>query len=206
MTVPDDITEALQVRGIVPEAPLVPLHPRSHIWSDQRTLVVKASEIVETRYKYLADLEFYAEKGVRGETPLLDEVFPVGDLHAIVVRYLEADRATLASDAEAVGALLRQFHDAELGPDPRDDVRVTCPDEWQAEHIVIHDGLPYLVDIDMFGDHDRSDAISLVCHDFLRDLEHTEADEVAFYRGYGPWRTEMTGATDTSTPPGRLSE
>ncbi len=192
VTIKADIVEVLRTRGIVPEAPLVRLHETSNIWSDKRTLVVKASWSESTRQNYLFDLNAFTAAGVRCEEPLLDEVIPVGEMHAVVVRYLMPDRPTQASDAEAVGALLRTVHEATLVSDmyePPTDGYVNFPDDWLAQNIIIHGGVPYLVDLDLWKEWRRDEAVEVACAEFLRDLPHTDNDVAAFRRGYGEWRS-----------------
>lgn len=189
MTIKTDIEEALQARGINPEAPLVCLHETSDIWSDKRTLVVKVGH-ENTRGDYLCDLKAFAKAGVRCEKLLLDEVIPVGELHAVVVGYLTPDRPPQASDAKAVGALLRAVHEATLDPnryEPPTEGHVSFPDDWHAQNIIIHAGVPYLVDLDLWQECPRDEAVKLACDQFLRGLPHTEDDIAAFRRGYGAY-------------------
>ncbi|MBF9336837.1 hypothetical protein G3N30_11620 [Microbacterium lacticum] len=196
VTIKADIVEALRTRGITPEAPLVRLHETSNIWSDRRTLVVKASWSKSTRQNYLFDLKAFTDAGVRCEEPLVDEVIPVGEMHAVVVRYLMPDRPPRASDAESVGALLRTVHEATLDPDmyepPRDGC-VNFPDDWLAQNIIIYGGVPYLVDLDLWQEWRRDEAVKVACAEFLRDLQHTDDDVAAFHRGYGIWRSAKAG-------------
>lgn len=187
MTIDAQIIEALRLRGISPEAPLVNLHETSDIWSDRSTLVVKVG-YEPTRYNYLDDLRALSDAGVRCERPIVDEVIPVGDAHAVVLGYLVPDRPTLATDAEAVGALLRAIHEATLASDaylPQPDGYVFFPDDWLAQNIVMHGGLPYLVDLDLWQAWERGAAIRIACGEFLKQLPHTADDIAAFHRGYG---------------------
>jgi len=189
MTIDVYIAEALRARGIKPAAPLVNLHETSDIWSDQRTLVVKVG-YENSRYNYLSDLGVLSKAGVRCERPLVDDVIEIGDRHAIVVGFLAPDRPTRASDAEAVGLLLRDIHEATLASDlycPRGKDHVMFPDDWLAQNIIIHNGLPYLVDLDLWKDWNRETAISLACDEFLQQLPHDADDIAAFYRGYGAY-------------------
>ncbi|WP_068479736.1 hypothetical protein [Pseudoclavibacter helvolus] len=187
MSIKTVIAEALRKRGITPEAPLVNLHPTSDIWSDQRTLVVKVG-YEPTRWNYLHDLGVLTAAGVRCEKPLIDDVIEIEERHAIVVGYITPDRPPRASDAEAVGALLRAVHEATLASDSYEAPRrghVFFPDDWLSQNIVIHDGLPYLVDLDLWRQWERERAIIIACGEFLRDLAHTSDDIAAFRRGYG---------------------
>lgn len=95
---------------------------------------------------------------------------------------------TRASDAEAVGALLREIHEAILASDTYETPRpghVNFPDDWLAQNILIHGGLPYLVDLDLWQEWERETALNIACEVFLRDLPHTGDDIAAFRRGYG---------------------
>lgn len=187
MTIQTDIKRALRKHGITTEAPLVNLHPTSDIWSDKRTLVVKVG-CEPTRWNYLHDLGVLAAAGVRCEKPLIDDVIEVGESHAVVVGYIKPDRPPRASDAEAVGALLREIHEATLASDTYETPQrghVFFPDDWLAQNIVIHDGLPYLVDLDLWQQWERETAINIACGEFLRDFAHTPVDIAAFRRGYG---------------------
>ncbi len=187
VTIQTDIRRMLKKRGIAPEAPLVNLHPTSGIWSDRRSLVVKVG-YEPTRWNYLHDLGVFAAAGVRCEQPLVDDVVEVGESHAIVVGYIAPDRPPRPSDAEAVGALLREIHEATLASDtyetpPRG--HVFFPDDWLSQNIVIHDGLPYLVDLDLWHQWERETAIDIACGEFLKGFAHTPDDIAAFRRGYG---------------------
>lgn len=191
VTIETAIMEALRAKGVIPQAPLVRLHEVSNIWSDKRTLVVKVG-YEPTRYNYLFDLKILADAGVQCEEPLLDEVIPVADFHAIVVRYITPDRPTRASDAESVGALLRAVHEAILASDEYDPPtkgHVFFPDDWLAQNIIIHGRMPYLVDLDLWKAWSRDESIEVACAEFLRDLPHSDDDVAAFHRGYGVWQT-----------------
>lgn len=187
MTIQTDIKRALRRHGVTPEAPLARLHPTSDIWSDEKTLVVKVG-YERSRWNYLHDLGAFAAAGVRCEKPLIDDVLKLGELHAIVVGFIKPDRPPRASDAEAVGALLREIHEATLASDayetpPRG--QVFFPDDWLAQNVVIHEGLPYLVDLDLWQRWERETAIDIASGEFLKDLAHTPDDVKAFRRGYG---------------------
>ncbi|WP_292766875.1 hypothetical protein [Microbacterium sp. UBA3486] len=189
MGIRTDIIGALREHGITPAAPLVNLHETSDIWSDKRTLVVKVG-YEPTRYNYLDDLSVFAKAGVRCEQPLIDDVIEVGETHAVVVGYLKPDRSIRASDAEAVGALLREIHEATLASDMYEPPRkghVFFPDDWLAQNIIIHGGLPYLVDLDLWQTWERDAAVRIACGEFLKQLPHADDDEAAFYRGYGAY-------------------
>ncbi|GAA3871116.1 hypothetical protein GCM10022381_12790 [Leifsonia kafniensis] len=189
MTIKADIAKALRAHGITPEAPLVNLQRGSDIWSDLRTLVVKVGGW-GNRISNLDGLRALRDAGVRSEQILIDEVIEVGDRGAVVVGYLRPDRPIRADDAEAVGALLRDVHEAMLASDiwyPPLDGYVFAPDDWLAQNIIIHGDLPYLVDLDLWDERERKESVATMCSDFMRQLLHNADDIAAFHRGYGTY-------------------
>ena len=174
----------------------------SRVWSDQKKVVVKigASDIgakcEAQATRYLEALEDLEAAGVRCERPLHPE--PVEfrtDVWGVVLGWVSRDEPsnadTMGRHARQLGAYVRAVHDAltESAAEVADG-HVFCPEDWRPENVVINDGRPVMVDLDLMGEDERDYQRDKAASDLFADVSGRAPARAAFERefleGYGP--------------------
>lgn len=179
-----DIRNALSSIDLDSRGPITTL-------ANGRTYAIGATTVLKQRHRrqeafnYLYDLATFTTAGVPAEEALFPTPVAVGDQWAVLTRRILPNEPTSDRHAHAVGALLRRIHDG-VWPysDLREDGEVYCPNDWFKANVLIRDGEPVQVDLDLAKCLDRDSAVKMAMSEFLQG-SGPDADD-RFLSGYGP--------------------